>query len=98
MALDTRKRYFAQHARYTELIYVKANNSLNLKQVISSDVEKDTGRFLSFYMDSSYISSAMKAYPSTYNPVTGNMLEEYNKNRSKFLEDYQAGKYDKKKA
>jgi hypothetical protein len=53
--------------------------------------------FLSFYMDASFITAAMKSYPSTYNPVTGGLLNDYNKNRTKFLEDYAAGKYDKKK-
>jgi hypothetical protein len=97
-ALDTRKRYFAQHARYPNLTYNNTVNNLNLKIVRpTSKVDKVTANFLSFYMDPSYIGAAIKSYPSTYNANTGKMLEDYNKDRSKFLTDLQEGKYDKKK-
>ena len=38
-------------------------------------------------MDPSFIAAAMKAYPSTYNFKTGDMLEKYNKDRVKFMEE-----------
>lgn len=104
-ALQKRERVYTQIREYAGLKHVEETESsksyINIKRIKydeSAEALADKTRFLSFYMDASFISAAMKSYPSTYNPVTGSQLQDYNKNRSKFLEDYAAGKYDKKKA
>jgi len=101
IALDSRQRYFSQHAVFpilTPYTDKKSDNVLTLKHVVYQNYKVPTNNYLNFYMDASFIGAALKAYPSTYNPISGKMLNEYNKNRVKFLEDYQAGKYDKKKS
>jgi hypothetical protein len=98
--LNARKRFFAQHARYVQLRKLdggKNYNVVNLKNVQSDTSEVDTSRFLNFYVDVSFIRAAMLQTNTTYNPVTGKMLNDYNSNRVKFLEDIHSGKYDKKK-
>ncbi len=98
VALDTRTRYFSQLQIIPTLIDNPPGDSrLNLKEIVDSKKDIKKENFLCFYMDASYIGAGMKAYPTTYNSVTGKMLNDYNRNRIKFLEDYQAGKYDKKK-
>jgi SpoVK/Ycf46/Vps4 family AAA+-type ATPase len=97
-ALQKRERVWTQIREYCMLdLNENVTSQINLKRVNFSNAEADSTKFLSFYMDASYIASAIKGYPSTYNPVTGQQLEDYNKNRTKFLEDFAAGKYDKKK-
>jgi hypothetical protein len=59
---------------------------INLKK-IGNLTKPDFKSFICFYMDPSFIATAMKTYPSTYNKNTGKMLVEYNKDRMKFLED-----------
>ena len=105
-ALQQRERIYTQIREYASLVKHTGlsdedKSYINLKQISSKNtdaVNSDKTKFLSYYMDASYISSAMKSFPSTYNPVTGAQLADYNRNRSKFLEDYASGKYDKKKA
>lgn len=61
---------------------------VNVKRLVQKGDEKpDYTKFICFYMDPSFLASAMKAYPSTYNVVTGGQLEKYNKNRVAFLEE-----------
>jgi SpoVK/Ycf46/Vps4 family AAA+-type ATPase len=103
-ALKSRERIFTQITEYARLDKVEvkddAKSVVNIKQINTSNTDAknlNKSNFLSFYMDASFITAAMKSYPSTYNPVTGGQLQDYNKNRTKFLEDYAAGKYDKKK-
>jgi SpoVK/Ycf46/Vps4 family AAA+-type ATPase len=106
-ALKARERVWTQIREYCKLeLKTDIDSQINLKEIeypVVKDkdgkpIDIDKTKFLSFYMDPSFISAALKSYPSTYNPVTGQQLEDYNRNRAKFLEDYQAGKYDKKKA
>jgi SpoVK/Ycf46/Vps4 family AAA+-type ATPase len=113
IALDMRKQYFRQAEVIPSLTHVKVSSvekvdpsnpsvllddhRVNLKKIIYSKENVDKDKFLNFYMDASFISAGLKAYPTTYNSVTGKMLHDYNRNRIKFLEDYQSGKYDKKK-
>jgi hypothetical protein len=98
-ALKSRERIFTQITEYASITKLNTQSSVNIKNIIAKNdgTALNKSNFLSFYMDASFITAAMKAYPSTYNPVTGGQLQDYNKNRTKFLEDYAAGKYDKKK-
>ncbi len=85
-ALNRRVRpWYAQITEYSMLI-PEDTGYINVKKVESSEVT-DYKNYLCFYMDPSFISAAMKAYPSTYNFKTGDMLEKYNKDRVKFLEE-----------
>jgi hypothetical protein len=101
-ALENRIRKWCQIAEYSTLIKQDRTGHLNLKEIIqeedSSEACKKTdySNYLCYYMDASYIAAAIKSYPTTWNPKTGQMLEDYNKNRTKFLEDL-AKKEEKKK-
>ena len=85
-ALNRRVRpWYAQMTEYSVLTPENIGY-LNLKKV-ETGPSGDYRNYLCFYMDVSFIASAIKAYPSTYNAKTGGMLEKYNKDRVKFLEE-----------
>lgn len=85
-ALNRRIRpWYAQMTEYSVLT-PEEFGYLNLKKV-ETGPSGDYRNYLCFYMDVSFIASAIKAYPSTYNAKTGGMLEKYNKDRVKFLEE-----------
>ena len=87
-ALTKRVRpWYAQITEYSVLT-PQDTGYVNVKRVISNyKGSPDYTRYLCFYMDPSYLASAMKSYPSTYNAKTGDMLEKYNKDRVKFMEE-----------
>jgi SpoVK/Ycf46/Vps4 family AAA+-type ATPase len=98
IALQNRVRKWCQIREYSQLVEKEGGGYVNLKKLVfEEDVEKpDYTTFLCYYMDASYIAAAIKTYPTTWNPITGQMLEDYNKNRTKFLEDLKK-KEEKKK-
>jgi hypothetical protein len=102
-ALENRKRFLTQTPEYGYLNRITAKRSINAKDIEFEHIESevDYTKFLNFYMDAGFIQNAIKDYPTTYNNNVANMLRDYKSNRTKFLDDYAAGKYkekDKKKA
>jgi hypothetical protein len=75
------------------------NSQINVKTVFSNPPCKNTN-FVSFFMDPSFISYGIKEYKSTYVALTGEMLDDYNRDRAAFerklLEDGYKKKGDKK--
>jgi hypothetical protein len=59
------------------------------KTFISNDVDKSL--LVNFEMLPGMFKDALKKFPSTYNPVLGGHMKEYETNRSKFLEDIASG-------
>jgi hypothetical protein len=97
--LNDRKGYLVA-TEYGYLNRISARRMINAKEVVFAKYEKDVDftKFLNFHCDASFIQNAIKEYSSTYNPLIGRMLHDYNQNKAKFLEDYAAGKYKDPKA
>jgi hypothetical protein len=92
------KPWWQQIDEDSYLIY-DSDGYINAKRLIVEEKdEPDYSKYLCFYMDSSFIASAIKEYPSTYNTVTGGQLEAYNKDRIAFLEQLAAKKESGKKS
>jgi len=94
-ALENRKRFLTQTPEFGYLNRVSTKRYINAKDVEFETVEKDVDytKFLNFYMDPSFVQNEIKEYPTTYNSGIAKMLHDYKSNRTKFLEDYSAGKY-----
>jgi len=94
-ALENRKRFLTQTPDFGYLNRVSAKRFINAKDIEFEHIETevDFTKFLNFYMDPSFVQNAIKDYPTTYNSGIAKMLHDYKSNRTKFLEDYNAGKY-----
>lgn len=89
---------FGQADDFGELTELPAVTSkVILKKITLKEEEIPKANMLNFYIDHSFINSALNEYRSTWDTNTGNMLQEYYDNRDLFLQKWTAGEYEKKK-